>query len=144
MSQSQLSEKQLLGLNMMQEFFGEELFAALRAKARDDLPNKIGAEYLAEVCFSSYARPGLSFRDRTIMNLGMLVALNRAPELKIHIRAALKNELSEEQICEALRHAMVYCGVPAGRDALMVAGEVFEEVKEMQMQMQKAGGAKLS
>ncbi|KAL4963828.1 uncharacterized protein BDV14DRAFT_201555 [Aspergillus stella-maris] len=76
MSQSQLSEKQLLGLKMMQEFFGEELFTALRSKARDDLPNKIGAEYLAEVCFSSYAQPGLDFRDRSLLNLGMLVALN--------------------------------------------------------------------
>ncbi|KAL2837075.1 AhpD-like protein [Aspergillus pseudodeflectus] len=137
---SQLSEKQLLGLNMMQEFLGEELFSALRAKARDDLPGKVGAEYIAEVCFSSYARPGLEFRDRALMNLGMLVALNRAPELKIHIRAALKNGLSEEQICEACRHAMVYCGVPAGRDALMVAGQVFEEEK----QKQKAEGAKLA
>lgn len=48
----------------------------------------------------------------------MLIALNRDPELHIHIRAVLNNGLQEEQITEACRHAMVYRGVPAGRDAL--------------------------
>lgn len=72
------------------------------------------------------------------MNLVMLIALNRGPELRIHIQAALHNGLTEEQICEACRHAMVYCGVPAGRDALMVAGEIFEGRKR------KAEGPKLA
>lgn len=54
----------------------------------------------------------------------MLTALNRGPELRIHITAALHNGLTEEEICEACRHPMVYCGVPAGRDALAIASEV--------------------
>lgn len=96
---------------------------------RDDLPNKVGAEYIAEVCFSSYARPELKFRERSLINIGMLIALNRAPELRIHIRAGLHNGLTEEQIVEVCRHAMIYCGVPAGRDALTVASNVFEEAR---------------
>lgn len=97
---------------------------------RDDLFTKTAKEYLAEVCFSSYARPDLTFRERSLMNIAMLIALNRGPELKIHLRAALHNGLTEEQICEACRHAMVYCGVPAGRDALMTASAVAAESKE--------------
>lgn len=63
------------------------------------------------------------------MNLAMLIALGRGPELRIHIRAAIHNGLSEETICEACRHAMIYCGVPAGRDALIAASDVLAEMK---------------
>ncbi|KAF5000079.1 hypothetical protein FDECE_11299 [Fusarium decemcellulare] len=155
-----LSSNELLGLKMMQEFFGEELFSALRSSSvshsrdmmlwirktdrfwqRDDLSSEVGGQYLAEVCFSSYARPGLTFKDRSLMNMAMLIALNRGPELRIHIRAALKNGFTEEQICEVCRHAMIYCGVPAGRDALVIAGEILEEEKK---RAKKAEGPKLS
>lgn len=91
------------------------------------MASKVGAEYITEVCFSSYARPALTFKDRALINIGMLIALNRGPELRIHIQAALNNGLSEEKIVEACRHAMIYCGVPAGRDALGIAGEIFEK-----------------
>lgn len=64
------------------------------------------------------------------MNIAMLIALNRGPELRIHLRAALHNGLTEEELCEACRHAMVYCGVPAGRDALIMAGEITAKMKE--------------
>lgn len=87
-------------------------------------------DYVHEVCFASYARPDLEFRERCLLNLGMLIALNRGPELRIHIRAAVNNGLTEKQICEACRHAMIYCGVPAGRDALIIASEVFEQLKQ--------------
>ena len=60
----------------------------------------------------------------------MLVALNRGPALRIHVRAAIHNGITEEQICEACRHTMVYCGVPAGRDALLTASNVIHEMKE--------------
>lgn len=55
----------------------------------------------------------------------MMIALNRTPELRIHIQAALHNGFSQEQIVEVCRHAMVYCGVPAGREALSVASDIF-------------------
>lgn len=86
-------------------------------------------EYVWETCFYSYARPELESRERSFMNLAMMIALNRAPELRIHIRAAVTNGLTEAQICEACRHAMIYCGVPAGRDALQVASEMFEQLR---------------
>ena len=64
------------------------------------------------------------------MNIAMLIALNRGPELRLHIRAALHNGLTEEKICEACRHAMIYCGVPAGRDAMVIASDVVHEMKQ--------------
>lgn len=63
------------------------------------------------------------------MNLAMLTALNRGPELRSHMRAARYNGWSEEQIVEACRHAMIYCGVPAGRTALAIASDVFAELE---------------
>lgn len=95
---------------------------------KDDIFSNTSREYIAEVCFSSYARPGLKFRDRSLMNIAILTALNRGPELRIHITAALHNGLTEEEICEACRHTMVYCGVPAGRDALLIASDVVSSV----------------
>ncbi|KAJ5937117.1 Carboxymuconolactone decarboxylase [Penicillium verhagenii] len=123
------SEKFLLGAQMTKEFLGEELLTKLRANTSEDIFTQTSQEYIAEVCFSSYARPGLKFRERSLMNIAMLTALNRGPELRIHVAAALHNGLTEEEICEACRHAMIYCGVPAGRDALATASEVVAAVK---------------
>ncbi|KAJ5961369.1 Carboxymuconolactone decarboxylase [Penicillium vulpinum] len=125
------SEKMILGAQMSKEFLGEELLSSLRKDASNDIFAKASQEYIAEVCFSSYARPGLKFRERSLMNISMLTALNRGPELRIHITAGLHNGLSEEEICEACRHAMIYCGVPAGRDALAIASEVVNSQKNM-------------
>ncbi|CAK7237119.1 hypothetical protein SBRCBS47491_009867 [Sporothrix bragantina] len=136
------SEKFILGAGLTQKFFGEEIFNKIRSESRDDRPTQIASEYIAEVCFSSYNRPGLEFKDRSMVNIAMLVALNRPPELRLHIRTALYNGLSEEQICEICRHAMIYCGVPAGRDALKIASDVFDEVK--QAEAQKHPRAKLT
>lgn len=87
-------------------------------------------QFISEVCWSGYARPGLGFKERALMNIAMLMALGRGPELRIHIRCAVYNGFTEEKVAEACRHAMVYCGVPAGRDALIIASEVFQELRE--------------
>lgn len=114
---------------MTQKFLGEEMLERIQETSRNDLPAQIGSEYIAEVCFSSYARPELQFRERSLMNIAMMIALNRGPELRIHIEAGLRNGLTQEQICEACRHAMIYCGVPAGRDALAAASDIFAAVE---------------
>ena len=64
------------------------------------------------------------------MNIGILMALNRGPELQAHVRGAINNGLSEMEIAEAIRHAMIYCGVPAGVDAFKIANGVIEEMKK--------------
>jgi len=74
-----------------------------------------------------WARPGLERKTRSILNLGMLSALGREAELKIHIRGALRNGVTKEEMSEVFLQVAVYCGAPASLEAFRVAAEVFEE-----------------
>jgi 4-carboxymuconolactone decarboxylase len=65
----------------------------------------------------AWKRPGLDRKTRSLLNLVMLSALNRGPELKLHVRGALNNGVTVKEIKGALIHATVYCGIPAGLDA---------------------------
>ncbi len=76
----------------------------------------------------AWARPGLDRKTRSLINLAMLTALNRAPEVKLHVRGALNNGVTVDQIKEVLIHATIYCGIPAGLDALNTANEVLKEM----------------
>jgi len=71
-------------------------------------------------------RPGLSRRDRSLLVIGMLTALNRPHELRLHLRGAVNNGLTREEIREALLQSGIYCGAPAAMDAFRVAKEVFQ------------------
>jgi 4-carboxymuconolactone decarboxylase len=85
-------------------------------------------ELVTEYCWGAvWTRPGLVPRDRSLVNLGMLVALNRPDELKVHIRGALNNGVEPDEIQEALLQAGVYCGMPAALDAFRIAAAVLEE-----------------
>lgn len=82
-----------------------------------------------EYCWGEiWSRPGLSRRDRSLLNLGMISALNRPHELKLHVKAALRNGLTREEIGEALLQVAIYCGVPAGIDSTRIAREAFAEL----------------
>ena len=75
-----------------------------------------------------WSRPGLSRRDRSLLNLGMITALNRPHELRLHVRGALANGVSKDEIKEVFLQTAVYCGAPAALDAFRVAREVFAEM----------------
>lgn len=75
-----------------------------------------------------WARPGLDRKARSLINLAMLTALNRPHELKLHVRGALKNGLSRDEIKEVFLQTAIYCGVPAAIDSFRTAQEVFREV----------------
>ena len=77
-----------------------------------------------------WTRPGLPKKTRSMLNLAMLAALNRGPELKLHVNGALNNGLTKEEIKEILLQVAVYCGVPAGIDAFRNAREAFNEVEK--------------
>ncbi len=80
-----------------------------------------------EMCWGyAWTRPGLDRRTRSIVNLAMLTALGKPNELKLHVRGALTNGLSVEEIKEILLHATVYCGIPAGLEAFKAAHEVLK------------------
>jgi len=86
-------------------------------------------ELSTEFCWGTiWTRPGLSLRDRSLLNLSMISALNRPHELKLHIRGALNNGLTREEIREVLLQVAVYCGIPAGMASFQLAREVFAEV----------------
>jgi 4-carboxymuconolactone decarboxylase len=74
-----------------------------------------------------WARPGLDRRMRSAITLTALVAAGRTDELPMHVRAALRNGLSEDEIKEVLLQSAVYCGVPAANTAFAVAARVLDE-----------------
>ncbi len=83
-----------------------------------------------EYCWDEiWNRPGLDRRSRSLLNLGMLAALNRPHELKIHIRGALNNGLTKAELREVFLQIAIYCGVPAGIDSFRVAKEAFAEIE---------------
>lgn len=73
-------------------------------------------------------RSGLDQRSRSILNLGMVAALNRPNELKLHVRGAINNGLTTEALKEILLEKGVYCGMPAALDSFRTAKEVFKEI----------------
>lgn len=75
----------------------------------------------------AWTRPGLTRKERSMINLAMLTALNRPKEIALHVKGALNNGLSVEQITEVLVQATVYCGIPAGLDSFKVADEILRE-----------------
>jgi 4-carboxymuconolactone decarboxylase len=76
----------------------------------------------------AWTRPGLDRKTRSLINLAMLTALNRSPEIKLHVRGAINNGVTVEEIKEVLLHATIYCGIPAGLDAFKAANEVLKEM----------------
>jgi 4-carboxymuconolactone decarboxylase len=69
-------------------------------------------------------------KTRSLLNLVMLTALNRPHEVRLHLRGALTNGCTREEIMEALLQAAIYCGVPAAIDSVRIAREVFDEAAE--------------
>ena len=71
----------------------------------------------------AWSRPGLDRRTRSLLNLAMLTALKAPAELKLHVRGALENGVTVDEIKEVLVHATAYCGIPAGLEAFRAAHE---------------------
>ena len=83
---------------------------------------------VTEYCWGEiWNRPGLDRRTRSFINLAMISALNRPNEVRLHVRGALNNGLTAEEIREVLMQVAIYCGVPAGLDSMKVAAEVLRE-----------------
>jgi len=81
-----------------------------------------------EYCWGyAWTRPRLSKKNRSMLNRAMLAALNRGPELKLHINGALNNGLTKEEIKEIFIQVAIYCGIPASLDAFKTASGVFKD-----------------
>lgn len=115
------------GLKTRREVLGSEHVDA-SLKNADDFSRPM-QELVTEYCWGDvWNRPGLDRRTRSLLNLAMLTALNRPHELKLHVRGALNNGLSKEEIREVFLQTAIYCGVPAAIDAFRQAREVFKEL----------------
>ena len=115
------------GLALRKKVLGAE-YVEKSLAAADDFSRPM-QELSTEYCWGYvWGRPGLELRDRSLINIAMISALNRPHELKLHVKAALGNGLSKEEIREVLMQVAVYCGVPAGIDSFRIAREAFAEL----------------
>jgi 4-carboxymuconolactone decarboxylase len=115
------------GLELRREVLGKDYVDNSLANANEF--TQAFQEITTEWCWGyAWSRPGLDRKTRSMINLAMLTALNRAPELKLHVRGALTNGVTVEEIKEILVQATIYCGVPAGLDAFKAANEVLKEM----------------
>ena len=121
------NEKFEKGLKLRKQVLGAEYVEKSMASADSfSMPMQ---ELSTEYCWGHvWTRPGLALRDRSLINIAMISALNRPHELKLHVKAALNNGLSREEIREVILQVVVYCGVPAGIDSTRIAREAFAEV----------------
>ena len=98
-----------------------------RALAGADAFNEEFQQLVTEYCWGRvWGRSTLSDRQRSLINLGMISALNRSAEFKVHVRGALRNGCTAAEIRDTLLQVAVYCGIPAGVEAFKLAREVLE------------------
>lgn len=115
------------GLQMRKDVLGAE-YVEKSFKTADEF-NLPFQEFVTEYCWGAvWTRPGLTLKTRSMLNLAMLTALNRSHELKLHIRGALTNGITREEIREVFMQAAIYCGVPASVESFRCAREVFAEI----------------
>jgi 4-carboxymuconolactone decarboxylase len=116
------------GLEVRKSVLGEDYVNKSIAGA--DAFTRTMAEWSTAFCWGAlWARPGFDRRSRSIVNLAMISVLNRPHELKLHVKAALKNGLTKEEITEIFLQVAVYAGVPAGIDSFRIAKSAFEELE---------------
>ncbi len=115
------------GLELRREVLGKEYVDGSLQKANDFM---MAFQHITtEWCWGyAWGRPTLDKKTRSMLNLAMLTALGKSAEIKLHVRGAINNGLTAEDIKEVLLHATVYCGIPAGLDAFRSANEVLKEM----------------
>lgn len=114
------------GMQVRREMLGDAWVD--QAMQNADAINRPFQDLATEYCFGSiWARDELPRNTRSLVNIGMLIALNRAFELETHMKIALTNGCTREEIREVLLQATVYCGMPAGGESFRIARKVFAE-----------------
>jgi 4-carboxymuconolactone decarboxylase len=116
------------GLKVRREVLGAEYVDKSVANA-DDFQRHF-QEYVTKHCWGAvWTRPGLPRKTRSMLNLAMLAALGRSNELKLHLKGAVNNGVTKEEMAEILLQVGVYCGAPAALEGFKLAKEVFTELK---------------
>ncbi len=121
-----MSEKFEAGLKLRKEVLGDAYVDRSINNANEF--NKPLQQLVTEYCWGDvWQREGLEKKERSMINLAMISALNRPHELALHVRGALNNGLTPVQIREVLMQVAIYCGVPAAIDSFRVAMQIMEE-----------------
>ncbi|MCO5162676.1 MAG: carboxymuconolactone decarboxylase family protein [Mesorhizobium sp.] len=116
------------GLQLRRQVLGPEYVDRSMKSANDFMMTF--QHITTEWCWGyAWGRDTLDLKTRSMLNLAMLTALNRAAEIKLHVRGAVNNGVTVDEIKEVLLHATVYCGIPAGLDAFKAANEVLTEMR---------------
>lgn len=115
------------GLKTRREVLGDEYVDESLRNADDfSLPLQ---EMVTQYAWGDvWNRPGLERKTRSLLNLAMLTALNRPHELKLHVRGAIRNGVTRDEIREVFLQTAIYCGAPAAIDSFRCAKEVFKEL----------------
>ena len=122
------SERYKKGLGIRRDVLGKDYVD--QALAKIDEFNGPFQEFITRYAWGEiWGRSGLTRRERSLITLAMLVALNREAELRLHVRAAFRNGVTVEELRELLLHSGIYCGIPAANAAIRVAEEVINETK---------------
>lgn len=116
------------GLDIRKAVLGAD-YVEKSLNAADDF-NRDFQNLVTEYCWGAgWGRTALSLRDKSLLNLVMLGALNRSTEFKLHLKGALTNGCSREEIKDTLIQLAIYAGIPAGVEAFRLAREVFAEIE---------------
>jgi 4-carboxymuconolactone decarboxylase len=115
------------GLELRKKVLGAAPVSAIVERAKGAFNEDLQEELTSFVWGDIWSREGLGLRERSLITLAMLIPLNRATELKTHVRGALRNGVTREEIREVFLHAAAYCGFPAAMTAFRLAKEVFDE-----------------
>jgi 4-carboxymuconolactone decarboxylase len=124
-TESESAKQQLFddGLVVRRAVLGDDYVSAALKKNADTDSEQL-QQYVTQMVWGAvWTRPGLDRRSRSLLNLGILVALGQLHELSVHVVGARRNGLTRQEIVEAILHATAYCGAPAGLAAMRVVQE---------------------
>jgi 4-carboxymuconolactone decarboxylase len=123
-----MSDRKDSGMEVRRAVLGDayvDRAEASRTPLNEDFQDLVARYAWGEI----WARPGLDRRTRSCITVAMLVALNRNDELALHVRAALRNGVTVDELKEILLQTTIYCGVPAANEAFKVAAKALAEVQ---------------
>jgi 4-carboxymuconolactone decarboxylase len=116
------------GLAVRRKVMGDKYVNESLASAKDDDFMEPLQQFLTENAWGAvWVREGLSLKTRSMLNLAILTAINRPNELKLHIRGAINNGVTKEEMREIFLQCGVYCGAPAALESFKIAQQIFKE-----------------
>ena len=121
-----MDSKKEAGLKVFHELMPD--IHGVDSQAPESFAHELGALSLENVFGTLWTRPGLDRRSRSLVTLGILIALRASGEMAVHFPIALRNGLTREELEEVIYHATAYAGFPAASEASHVAGKVLDKI----------------